>query len=288
MLNMIKMEVYRMFHTKSAYIIMLVMVFCVLFTNYMSFDEYNAETEAMKTAPVNAEVSYTDSQGGENETPNLGLTVTLPTTPGERVTVYDLFFANVQGKFIALFIAIFTVIFSNADLNSGFVKNTAGQVRNRFGLVAAKTVAVVLYTILTLVIFTILEVISARVLFGYLEWGNVGEFLSYFGIQAVLHCAFMIVLTAVSVILRSNVLSMLLGVCLCMNFTMMLYGMVNLLIQKLGFESFDFMTHTVTGKISMIPMEMSGADIRSALMIAAAFIAGALALAGTVFQKRDV
>ena len=115
MLNMIKMEVYRMFHTKSAYIIMLVMVFCVLFTNYMSFDEYNAETEAMKTAPVNAEVSYTDSQGGENETPNLGLTVTLPTTPGERVTVYDLFFANVQGKFIALFIAIFTVIFSKLN-----------------------------------------------------------------------------------------------------------------------------------------------------------------------------
>ena len=288
MLNMIKMEVYRMFHTKSAYIIMLVMVFCVLFTNYMSFDEYNAETEAMKTAPVNAEVSYTDSQGGENETPNLGLTVTLPTTPGERVTVYDLFFANVQGKFIALFIAIFTVIFSNADLNSGFVKNTAGQVRNRFGLVAAKTVAVVLYTILTLVIFTILEVISARVLFGYLEWGNVGEFLSYFGIQAVLHCAFMIVLTAVSVILRSNVLSMLLGVCLCMNLTMMLYGMVNLLIQKLGFESFDFMAHTVTGTISMIPMEMSGADVRSALIIAAAFTVCALALAGTVFQKRDV
>lgn len=130
--------------------------------------------------------------------------------------------------------------------------------------------------------------ISARVLFGYLEWGNVGEFLSYFGIQAVLHCAFMIILTAASVILRSSVISMLLGMCLCMNFTMMLYGMVNLLIQKLGFESFDFMAHTVTGKISMIPMEMSGADVRSALMIAAAFIAGALALAGAVFQKRDV
>lgn len=100
MLNMIKMEVYRMFHTKSAYIIMLVMVFCVLFTNYMSFDEYNAETEAMKTAPVNAEVSYTDSQGGENETPNLGLTVTLPTTPGERVTVYDLFLLTCRGNLL--------------------------------------------------------------------------------------------------------------------------------------------------------------------------------------------
>ena len=288
MFNMIKMEVYRMFHTKSAYIIMLVMAISVLLTDYMSFYEYNEDSEAMRTAPVNADVSYTDPEGGESGVPNLGLTVTLPTTPGEKVTVYDLFFANVQGKFIALFIAIFTIIFSNADLKSGFVKNTAGQVRNRFGLVEAKAVAVVLYTILALAIFAILEMISARVLFGYLEWGNVGEFLSYFGIQAVLHCAFMIILTAASVILRSSVVSMLLGMCLCMNFTMMLYGMVNLLIQKLGFESFDFMAHTVTGKISMIPMEMSGADIRSALMIAAAFIAGALALAGAVFQKRDV
>ena len=51
---------------------MLVMVFCVLFTNYMSFDEYNAETEAMKTAPVNAEVSYTDSQGGRTRRRILG------------------------------------------------------------------------------------------------------------------------------------------------------------------------------------------------------------------------
>lgn len=288
MFNMIKMEVYRMFHTKSAYIIMLVMAISVLLTDYMSFYEYNEDSEAMRTAPVNANVSYTDPEGGESGAPNLGLTVTLPTTPGEKVTVYDLLFANVQGKFIALFIAIFTILFSNADLKSGFVKNTAGQVRNRFGLVAAKAVAVVLYTILALAIFAILEMISARVLFGYLEWGNVGEFLSYFGIQAVLHCAFMIILTAASVILRSSVISMLLGMCLCMNFTMMLYGMVNLLIQKLGFESFDFMAHTVTGKISMIPMEMSGADIRSALMIAAAFIAGALALAGAVFQKRDV
>ena len=39
MLNMIKMEVYRMFHTKSAYIIMLVMVISVLFTDSMSFYE---------------------------------------------------------------------------------------------------------------------------------------------------------------------------------------------------------------------------------------------------------
>lgn len=285
MFNMIKMELYRMFHTKSTYIILLIMGLCVVFTNYMSFDEYNMDTKALESASAEAAASYEDS---EEAVPNLGLNVTLPTIPGEKVTVFDLFFANVQGKFIALFIAIFTILFSNADLNSGFVKNTAGQVKNRFGLVAAKSVAIVVYTVLTLILYLLLEAVCARVLFGYLEWGDVGGFLSYFFSQAVLHCAFMLILMAISIILKSNVISMLLGVCLCMNMTMILYGMLNLLLQKVGMKNFDFMSHTITGKISMLPMDISRGELYSAIIIAVVFIVCALGFAGIVFEKRDV
>ncbi len=61
---------------------------------------------------------------------NVGMMVTLPTEPGEKVTVYDIFFANSQGKFYALFFGDFCcVMFSTADIGSGYIKNIGGQVQ---------------------------------------------------------------------------------------------------------------------------------------------------------------
>lgn len=288
MLNMIKMELYRMLRTRSAYVILIVMALCVVLTDFLSLEEYKAMNEAVETAPVQMSADYSGPGGEEAATPNLGLTVTLPTAPGEKVTVFDLFFANVQGKFIALFMAIFAILFANADLSSGFVKNTAGQVRNRAGLVVAKSVAVSVYTLFILTVYLLVEAVCAKAIFGYLEWGSGKELLAYFAAQAVLHCAFMVILTAISVILRSSVISMMLAICLCMNVTIILYGAFNKVLEKLGFSDFDFISHTVTGKIAILPMDAGAADIRSALLIGAVFIVCSLAVAGAVFQKRDI
>ena len=53
---------------------------------------------------------YEAAMGGE-ESGNLGMDVTLPTKPGADVSVFDGFYANVKGKFIALFMVIFTVLY---------------------------------------------------------------------------------------------------------------------------------------------------------------------------------
>ena len=50
------------------------------------------------------------------ETINMGMSVFLPTQPGEKVTVFDQVYANLQAKFVALFLVIFTVLFSSADI----------------------------------------------------------------------------------------------------------------------------------------------------------------------------
>ena len=96
----------------------------------------------------------------ESENVNLGMDVTVPTKPGEEVSVFDLFYANIKGKFIALFMVIFAVLYSTADMTSGFVKNIAGQVRDRGGLVISKAVSLFVYTVLTLLIFTGVQTLS--------------------------------------------------------------------------------------------------------------------------------
>ena len=262
MLNMIKMETYRMLHTRSAYVILIVLTGCVLFTNIMSRDEYRADTRKAAEASVDmVQVSPSSPDESGEETPNLGMTVTLPTTPGEQVTVFDLFAANIQGRFIALFIAIFTILFSGADMSSGYVKNTAGQVRSRAALVAAKAVAVMVYTVFTILFFVAIEAISDALLFGALAWGDPGEFLPYLGAQTALHCAFMVVLCALTVIIRSSVLSMVLGVLLCQNLAIILYGGAETLLRRMGAGDVDIISHTITGKIAMLPLAPSASDV---------------------------
>lgn len=70
--------------------------------------------------------------------PSVWSRVFLPTQPGEKVTVFDQVYANLQAKFVALFLVIFTVLFSSADIGSGYIKNIGGQVRSRRNLIFSK------------------------------------------------------------------------------------------------------------------------------------------------------
>ena len=124
MLNLIKMDLYRMFRTKSLYVICIVLAAALLFTTILCKTDYEIlnEADAVQQEQV-AELT--------TENINVGMMVTLPTEPGEKVTVFDIFFGNSQGKFYALFLVIFAVLFSTADISSGYIKNIGGQVQSR-------------------------------------------------------------------------------------------------------------------------------------------------------------
>ena len=124
MLNMIKMDLYRMFRTKSLYVIWIVLAVALLITTSLCKTDYDS---------LNEEDAVQQEQIAEPtaENMNVGMMVMLPTEPGEKVTVFDIFFANSQGKFYALFLVIFAVLFSTADISSGYIKNIGGQVGNR-------------------------------------------------------------------------------------------------------------------------------------------------------------
>ena len=143
MLNMIKMDLYRMFRTKSLYVIWIVLAVALLITTSLCKTDYDS---------LNEEDAVQQEQIAEPtaENMNVGMMVMLPTEPGEKVTVFDIFFANSQGKFYALFLVIFAVLFSTADISSGYIKNIGGQVRNRGSLIFSRSIALSVFTVLTM------------------------------------------------------------------------------------------------------------------------------------------
>ena len=283
MLNMIRMELYRMFKTKSLYVIWLVLAAGILFTTGLSADE-------MKTYTMEEKQEMYEYATGQqkSDTVNLGMDVTVPTKPGDTVSVFDLFYGNIKGKFLALFMVIFAVLYSTADMTSGFIKNIAGQVRDRRRLVFAKGVSLFVYTVLTMLIFTGIQTVSNALFFDELVFGPVKEFLQYAGIQTLLHFALLIIVMCIAIVLRNNVISMMLSVCLCMNVLVIFYSFLDNLIAKAHIKNFHVLEYTVTGNISFLETNVTAKMAVTALAVSIAFVIVMIEVCSTVFKKRDI
>ncbi len=283
MLNMIRMEMYRMFKTKCMYIIWFILAAGILFTTGLSAEEMKIFSMEEK------QEMYEYAMGKEeSDNVNLGMDVTVPTKPGENVSVFDLFYANIKGKFIALFMVIFTVLYTTADLTSGYVKNIAGQVSQRGGLVIAKALSLFVYTVMSLLIFFLCQTLSNLLFFEEFTLGPVKQFAAYVGIQLLLHYGLLMIVMGVAIALRNNVISMVIAVCFCMNVLMIFYNFLDQLIAKLGVKEFHIVNYTVSGKMLMLGMDISAKTASASIAVAIFFSAAAVAICSMIFQRRDV
>ena len=276
MLNMIKMDLYRMFRTKSMYVVWIILAVSVLFTTFLCKTDYDL---------LSKEDTVRQEQFAEPtaENINVGMMVTLPT-----VTVYDIFFANSQGKFYALFLVIFAVMFSTADIGSGYIKNIGGQVQKRGALIFSRSIALAVFTVLTMAGVFLLQGAANYIVFKELTWGSSKAVLSYFLTELALHYALVLICMAIAIILKNNVISMVIAICLTMNIMSIVYGLINSAVRKMGIQNFQIYKYTITGKLSLLSMNPSGNECLAAFGVAIVFAVIMIAASSAVFQKRDI
>lgn len=284
MINLIKMELYRMFKMKCFYVIWIVLAVSILVTTNLNVSEWQDMTIAERQ-----EIHEMATESlSEDEELDFGMNVINPTEPTEEISVFDTVFANVKGKFILLLMVIFTILYSTADISSGYIKNIGGQIRDRKELIYAKSICLFIYTVLTMLFYIAVQMISNKIWVGEIYWGNKKEFFSYVAIECILHFAFLTIIMLIAILLRNNVFSMVLGVCMCMNILVMVYGIVDKVAYKIGFEKFHLINYTVTGRISLLGMDISQKAGGTAMIIAFIFIIAAVMLTGIIFEKRDI
>ena len=314
MLNMIKMDVYRMFRTKSMYVIWIILLASALLTSFLSkidYDAANKEWEKQQAVESQADTD-TDMQAADvvnvqdieqqqaadsnkeqlsqqnTDNVNIGMSVELPTEPGKKVTVMDVFFSNAQGKFYALFLVIFAVMFATADIKSGYIKNIGGQVSQRGMLIVSRAVALGLFTAITFAGIFVFQAAANMLAFKCVVWGNWKEIIPYFLTELTLHYAFVLICMAIAVIIKNNVISMTLSVCLTMNIMSIVYALIDYVGNRVGLHNFNIYKYTVTGRMAMLPMNAGRDDVVSSMCVAAVFIIIMLSLSGYIFRKRDI
>ena len=268
MLNMIRMELFRMFKTKSLYVIWTIFAVLMIVTTALTAGEMDAYS--LEDRQQNYEYAMEEQESGQV---NLGMDVTPPTKPGEQVSVFDMFFANIKGKAVAVFMIIFTILYSTADVTSGFVKNIAGQVKNRGLIVCAKAVCLFLYTVLTMMLFFIVQAVANKLFFHEVILGDKRAFALYFLLQTILHFALLMIVMCIALVIRNNVVSIVIGICL---------------LAKVGLENFHMINYTVSGKITLLGTEITSEMAVTSLLVGFAFVAAAVCLGSFVFKKRDI
>ncbi|MFQ7310440.1 MAG: ABC transporter permease [Sellimonas sp.] len=282
MLNIIKMDLYRMRKMRSILVIWMVMAFILFFSTIMMHEEY---ADPVMNKKNQEEIAKNQDEAAED---SLGIYVLIPTEPGEKVTVYDMVYANTQGKVISLFIAIFSVLFSTADLRNGFIKNIGGQTKKRYHLIFSKAAVLFLFTVLTFAVTVAVQTISNIISFGYLEFGPQKEFLSYLLTEGMLHYGLALIVMGIAILISNNVISMTIAVCLCMNMTMILYGFVNKAGDMLFGETWNIVPYTVSGQIGSIGIHLTGQEALRGIWTAAIYGIVFVILSMFVFQKRDI
>ncbi len=280
MLNCIKMDLYRMVKMKSFYVILLVIMASIAFTTYLE----NAVPEDKEYVLSEEELEGTT----QPENINFGMSVYVAGEEDGTATVYDFFYANAQAKFTALFLAIFTVIFSTADMTGGYLKNIAGQVKKRWWLLVSKSCVVFIYSFLILFLFVAFQAVCNGIFLGNASWGDTKLLGMAFLSQLFLSFAFGMICMMAAIVIKNNLFSMTFSILLSMNFMVIFYSLIDKIIGKLGVKDFHLIEYTVTGHMAMLSKELIGKDVAEAVLVSVIFILASFLITGRVFEQRDI
>lgn len=296
MFNAIRMDVYRLFKTKSTYIILVIMIaMSVMGTGLMSVmtEMTGAESQQVQTEQMSDNADYAgeddqfnkDTEGAQSQ---LSVSVSEIDPDENDNSVLSFAMSDISGLQAGLFIIIFTVLFSMADINSGFIKSIGGQVKGRGVLIVSKMAAIAIFTAIVIIADFLTELIAVNIFFDDAVVGSASEIVRLLSSQFVLNFALAILMMAIAIIIKNNVVSMIIGVCMCSGIFELIFMGINYLMDKIGFSDFDINNILITGKIQNVTIGADAADIGYALLTAAIYIAVSVLAVYNVFKHRDI
>lgn len=279
MFNLIKMDIHRLLHSKSTWIMICFViglaVFSVTMTNsdieFMK-DNPAAVTETMEERPVGI---YVEAQ---------------PEWVNGTIEIGSVVSVEMRSQLLAILCVIFAAIFTNADYKNGYIKNIAGQFPRREQLVASKFIVIAFQVLVMVVVFTISIVVSGYVMWGsdfYL--GSVTELFQYLGVQYLLHLGIAAVMMLLCILTYSTAFSMTSGILLCSGLAVPVYSLINKAINglKTGLE-FDINKYILDGNITMLLYDSTSEVMVGGVAVGVAFAIVSLFISTIIVKKRDI
>ena len=272
MLNLIKMDLYRLRRMKSFWIMIAVTVLFAGLSVFLTDYALNLTNDVS----VQSGAVIFDMAGLEGEVTKIDLTEFVNT--------------DVAGMNLLILCVIFAPMFVNGEQKNGFIKNIAGQMHSRGKLVLSKLVAVAVQVAVIFASYILTMTVMGKLLWAdKLVLDSFGEFARIIGIHYLLHFAMAVLVTALTVMLRGSGLSMTFGIICSTGAAQLIYQLANMLLHKCGVcESFSIGDYALESCIRAVVPGIQGGDLTRVLAVGIGFMLVSALSAMFVMRKRDV
>ena len=295
MFNAIRMDLYRLIHTKSTYVIIVITILLAIATTGVTALFMNMIEEAKNEAAEYSQETESTSYAADETADDTGLAFTVDDLDEEdieaadsEVKITNMIVSDISGIDVGLLLAIFAVMFSTADINSGYIKSVGGQVKSRGLLITSKMAALAVFTLITFIVDAIAQCIVTPLLIHGAIIGNVADMFKILGVQYIMNVSLAFFIMSMAIIIKNNVICMIISVCMCTGIFGLIFNGINLLISKAGVENFDINNYIIINKITSIDMSATGKDIGSAIVVSVLWAVVGLVAVYNVFKRRDI
>lgn len=292
MLNLIKMNFYRLFRQKSFYVLIAVAAFIGWFMVFMVWMTPRMEEKARQIAGQADEEK--DFSAGFHVGIMVGGTegedLPEPTPKIEEFNVtefLDEFFAS---SFAMILISVGAAIIANAERKRGFIKNLGGQMKPR-GMLTLSKLPAVLAEIAVMYAAVVLSIaLFGRIYYEQYTLGNVSAMCRTISVQLLLGLAFGALIVLVSTASRNAAAGIIAGIIVASGLFPYVYFFINRIATTyLGAPAgFDISRYSLDYYISSITSEAAGRDVTAALIAGVVYLLFSSAAGCLVMEKRDV
>ena len=289
MLNLIKMDLYRMFHSLSTWIIILFTAGTALFCTVMVQGDLEAMAEDSAYAQQMEQEINASNDGNEDR--SIGFySESDPEWVEGKIDAGEFISSQIQSGLLTLLVVIFAAVFGNAEQKNGYIKNIAGQLSNREILALSKLAASAVQIFIMFMVFIAATGVRGKILWGerfFLD--SPADMLSFFGTQYLLNLGIAALILFFCILTRSSAFSMTAGIVMVTGLFIPLYSVINRAVYKIRPSwDFDISLYLPDGNIALAGIHASSEILIRASVVGAAFAVVCAAAAALIMQKRDV
>ncbi len=280
MINLIRMDLRRLVHSVSFWIMIAVTVALAVFSTGMT--KYDLDLVAKEGGSASRV---------EKDVQTFGITVETNYKWLDGDIGFDeLVTVDLASNLVLLLLVIFIPIFANGEQKNGFIKNIAGQLPNRGMLVASKLFAAAAQAFIILVIYSLSVAAAGGFYFGErFVIGSVTNFLFIFILHYLLHFSFGAVVLMLTIVLKNSAFSMVFGILCCCGISALAYNLINIAVRFIsGASEFDISKYMIEMNIRCVQGGIGQNDLLRIILVGLSFLAASAIVSAVVMRKRDI
>lgn len=187
---------------------------------------------------------------------------------------------------------IFISIFIHAELKNGFIKNIVGYVKPKSKLVISKLLILTSYIFMLPLIYFIFMFLTFTLVGNNITFDPSVDLFIMMAVELLLYFAFGSIIIMLCIISNSNAFSIAIGIMMSVGIFNILYVVIDYFVGKIAphltFSSVDYSLMTNINNVRLLTLNFNNSQLVRSICVGIAFSVAAIILSVIAIQKKDI